>query len=200
MPTRTIRLARRGVVVLAVATLFTGCTEDVTPPEGESAQSTQAAAGTGWRLLGDEINAGEAYRTGIATTDEQLSQLVRASGLAIDVPEIDWDREIVVWFGMSWGTSCPLRLVDVIAEGGLLHGDFDIATTEATPTCNDDINPHSFLVAVDRSILPPGPFSIALTDYVTHNLAEQEVTVVEADLSIPGSTVDDPSSPAGTSR
>lgn len=189
----TIRRLRAALVALAAVTVFTACTStDLAPPDESPAPFTQATAGTGWRLLGDEVNVGEAYRTGIATTNGELSELVRVSGLTLGTPEVDWRREVVVWFGMTWGSGCPIRLVDVVAEEGLLHGDFEIATSEATPTCNEDINPHSFLVAVERSALPTGPFIIFLTDDVTHNLADQEATVVGGDLSAPGSVFTPP--------
>lgn len=182
------RRTRGALVALAAVTLTACTTGDVAPPDSEPAPLTQATEGDGWRLLGEEVNVGEAYRTGIATTDDQLRALLAESGLAIETPQIDWDRDVVVWFGMTWGTGCPVLLVDVVVTDDLLHGDFDIATQEATPTCNEDINPHSFLVAVDRDTLPAGPFTIYLTHYTTHASAREEATVVDTDLSAPGST------------
>lgn len=182
-----------GTQVVLAALALAGCSSgDVTPPDTEPAPITQPTEGDGWRLLGEEVNVGEAYRTGIATTDDQLRALLAESGLAIETPQIDWDRDVVVWFGMTWGTGCPVLLVGVVVTDDLLHGDFDYLSQEATPSCNEDINPHSFLVAVDREMLPAGPFTIYLTHYTTHNLARQEATVVDADLSAPGSALGDP--------
>ena len=71
----------------------------VPEPEGPQPQT-----GDGWRLLGDEL-VGEPYRTGIATTDEQYRQLWRQAGMTAQRPPVDFENEVVVWFGAAYGVG-----------------------------------------------------------------------------------------------
>ena len=48
---------------------------DTIAPETFTPDGPQLTAGDGWRLLGEEQDAGEASRTGVATTDAQLDGL-----------------------------------------------------------------------------------------------------------------------------
>lgn len=154
-------------------------------PEGE-----QPAAGEGWRLLGHAQGAGQVYRTGVATTDEQLASLWQESGLGGAAPPVDWQGEIVVWFGAVYGGGCPVRLDGVAVDAGdTLHGE--IVIPGVVTACNADANPHSFVVAVERAVLPVGPFVVQLHATDPPPGAPQERTVVDVDLSAPGSTADD---------
>ncbi len=155
-------------------------------PEGE-----QPTAGEGWRLLGHEQDVGEAYRTGVATTDEQLARLWQESGLAGTAPEVDWEREVVVWFGAVWGSSCPIRLDDVAVAGDVLHGAFVIPGAGPGTACTGDARAHSYVLAVERSVLPRGPFVVQLGPDDPPPGAPEERTVVDADLSVPGATARD---------
>lgn len=155
-------------------------------PEGE-----QPTAGAGWRLLGHEQDAGEAFRTGVATTDGQLARLWAASGLAGDPPAVDWQREVVVWFGAVWGSSCPIRLDDVAVSDEVLHGVFVVPGAGPGTACTGDARAHSYVLAVERSVLPRGPFVVQLDPDDPPPGAPEERTVVDADLSTPGATARD---------
>ena len=78
---------------------------DGTDPADAVADGPQPTEGEGWRLLADELT-GEAYRTGVATTDEQYAALWDESGVNAEQPEVDLDTEIVIWFGAVYGSSC----------------------------------------------------------------------------------------------
>ncbi len=152
-------------------------------PEGD-----QPTEGQGWRLLGHAEGAGEVYRTAVATTDTQLAALWQESGLGGEVPAVDWKAEIVVWFGAVYGSSCPVRLDGVVVDGTTLHGQIVVPGSGPVTACTADAIPHSFVVAVDRTLLPAGPFVVQLTGTDPPPGAPRERTVVDADLSVPGST------------
>lgn len=155
-------------------------------PEGD-----QPTEGEGWRLLGHEEDAGEAYRTGVATTDAQLVALWQESGLGGEVPDADWQAEIVVWFGAVFGSGCPVRLDGVVVDGTTLHGEIVVPGSGPDSACNEDANPHSFVVAVERALLPVGPFVVQLDATDPPPGAPEERTVVDVDLSAPGSSATD---------
>ena len=166
------------------------CVDAVDPsafvPEGD-----QPTEGEGWRLLGHAEGAGEAYRTAVATTDEQLAAVWQESGLGGDAPDVDWQAEIVVWFGAVYGSSCPVRLDGVVVDGTTLHGEIVIPGSGPGTACTADANPHSFVVAVERDLLPAGPFVVQLGADDPPPGAPEERTVVDVDLSAPGSTATD---------
>jgi hypothetical protein len=153
------------------------------PSEGPQPQS-----GDGWRLLADQDETGYPYRTGIAYDKASYRTLWDRIGLSGDRPEVDFDKEIVLWFGAVHGSSCPrLRLDDVVvdADRSLVHGQI---TELDWGMCTADAMPHAYVVALDRDRLPHGPFAIQLGADDPPYGAPEERTVVDVDLSAPGST------------
>ncbi|PYF98370.1 hypothetical protein SAMN05216184_11122 [Georgenia satyanarayanai] len=157
-----------------------------TSPSGPATAAVeQPTAGEGWRLLGEGLT-GEPYRTGVATTDDQLDALWRTAGLDDDPAEVDWEREIAVWFGAVYGSGCPVRLDGVVVADDLLHAEL---TLPGEPdACPDDANPHAFVVAVARDVLPDGPFHIQLEARDPYPGEPEERTLVDVGLTAPGST------------
>jgi hypothetical protein len=188
----------KGVVVVQVGALteevlaelaarFGGervCLEGIDPailPE----PGPQPMAGEGWRLLVDQAGVGYPYRTGIAYDNSSLKQLWEEIGIGDPLPEVDFQAEVVVWFGAVFGSGCSnIRLDDVLLTGPVLHPL--IVLPEPPAGCNLDANPHAYLVAVERAKLPPGPFLIQLQAEDPPRGATEERTVVDADLSRPG--------------
>ncbi|WP_250445817.1 hypothetical protein [Actinotalea sp. C106] len=162
---------------------------DVVPAEDVVPDGEQPTEGEGWRLLGHEEGVGEPYRTEVATTEEQLVALWGESGLTPPAPPVEWEREVVVWFGAVWGSGCPVRLDGIVTSGSTLHGE--IVTPGAPGACNADANPHSFVVAVERSALPAGPFEVQLGAQDPPEGAPEERTMVDVDLTEPGATATD---------
>ena len=151
--------------------------EDVVPP------GPQPQAGTGWRLLLDDDEAGEVYRAGIAWDQESLTTLLAGiPGLAdVDI-DVDFDSEVVLWFGAVHGSSCPnLRLDDVSVVDDMVSAV--IVNPDNSLGCTDDAIPHTYLVGFERGRLPAPPFYVALDDS-----GFGERLRVEADLRGPGST------------
>jgi hypothetical protein len=151
------------------------------PPPGPQPQE-----GEGWRLLADEAPVGEAYRTGIATDPASLQALWDRIGLQTPQPDVDFETEIVVWFGAVYGSSCPdIRLDDVVVDGALVYAV--IVLPNPPVACTDDANPHAYVVAMERDRLPQGPFAIQLDSNDPPPGAPEERTVVNVDLSQAGS-------------
>lgn len=96
--------------------------------------------GEDWRLLGAQDGAGASSRTGVATTPEQLESLWAESGLPGEIPAVDFESEIAIWFGAVYGSSCSIRLDGVVVADGKVHGHFVLpgsagaCTTTPTPT------------------------------------------------------------------
>jgi hypothetical protein len=164
---------------------------DVVDPSAFVPEGDQPSEGDGWRLLGHAEGAGEPYRTGVATTDEQLTTLWSESGLDGDAPAVDWQAEVVVWFGAVYGSGCPVRLDGVVVDDGTLHGQIVVPGSGPATACNADANPHAFVVAVERDRLPSGPFVVQLGPDDPPPGAPEEWTAVDVDLSAPGATATD---------
>lgn len=147
----------------------------------------QPANGDGWRLLADELT-GEPYRTGVATTADQYAELWASSGVSGEQPPVDFESEIVIWFGAVYGSNCPIRMDDIIIDQtqALIHTQ--LVNPGNPVVCNSDANPHSFIVAIERNQLPVGPFNVQLSATDPPAGAPEERTVVAVDLSTPGST------------
>ena len=177
------RRGARGPVALAGLLLLGACGTAGGADPGE-----QVTAGEGWRLLGEGLT-GEPYRTAVATTDDQLDAVWRSAGLDGEPAEVDWEREIAVWFGAVQGTGCPVRLDGVVVTEDLVHGD--IVVPGEPDACADDANPHAFVVAVSRDVLPDGPFRVQLEARDPYPGEPEERTVVEVGLAAPGSTATD---------
>ena len=160
---------------------------DVLPEDSLVAQGDQPTSGPGWRLLGDEWGAGDVYRTGIATDDDELATLWTKSGLSGGPGAVDWQREIVVWFGTAQSSSCPERLDGVSVTGSTLHADLVVPGWPGA--CTADANPHSFVVAVERAILPSSPFHVQLDAEEPPPGTVDGRTTVEIDLRSPGATL-----------
>jgi len=155
-------------------------------PADVPAEGPQAHAGDGWRLLADE-KAGQPYRTGIASDQGSYELLWTAIGLSDQPQPVDFEAEVVIWFGAVYGSSCPnLRLDDVVVDRdrALVHAE--IVLVDAPAECTGDANPRTYLVALKRDELPTGPFSIQLGADDPPAGVPEERTVVDVDLSQPG--------------
>ena len=156
------------------------------PPPGD-----QPTEGEGWRLLAAEQGSSSyAFMTGIATTPEQVSDALTTVGLFDRDVDIDLETEVLVWFGEAHGSSCPERRLDDIE---VTSGDDPVLRpvivdpTDPMACTSDLVGAWAFVVAVDRAVLPAGPFTIRLTD--RPQPIQDEATFVDADLSRPGATV-----------
>lgn len=151
------------------------------PADSSDHDATQQMSGAGWRLLGDLRDGGEPGRTEVATTDAQLDRVWGEAGHSGPAPEVDWDSEIVIWFGAIWSSGREIRLTEIVVDGDVLY--------PTTPTLKPDLGgpadarPHALVLAIDRSILPSVvPFNVQLNAETSGYGWPQERTVVEVDL------------------
>ncbi len=154
-------------------------------PADAVADGPQPTGGEGWRLLGTD-RTGPIYRTGVATTAGQYEDLWAEAGLAGPGPAVDFESEIVIWFGAVYGSSCPIRLDDVAVDTDrrLVFGGF---VKPGNPTiCTDDANPEAYVVALARHRLPEAPFAVQLDAEDPPSGAPEERTTVLVDLRAPG--------------
>lgn len=164
------------------------CIEGIDPADAPVA-GPQQPAGDGWRLLADEAGVGQAYRTGIAWDEASYERLWTESGVTDDRPPVDFQASVVIWFGAVYGSSCPdLRLDDVVVDldRAIIHAE--IVLVDAPMACTADANPHAYLVELERTRLPVGPFFIQLGADDPPAGVPEERTIVEVDLSAPGAT------------
>ena len=175
--------------IAAIEERFAGepiCIEGADPAD-VPAEGPQPRQGEGWRLLASEQGAGHPYRTGIATSQASYERLWADIGLSGDPVPVDFESEVAIWFGAVFGSSCPnLRLDDVVVERerALVHAE--IVLVDVPAGCTDDANPHAYLVALERSMLPSGPFAIQLGADDPPAGVPEERTLVDVDLSRPG--------------
>jgi hypothetical protein len=149
-------------------------------------EGPQPLAGDGWRLLADQDETGFSYRTGIAYDDTSYEALWAQARLNGDRPSVDFQSEVVIWFGAVHGSSCPrLRLDGVVVDAArsLVHADI---TSLDAGVCTADAIAHVYVVALQRDRLPAGPFAIQLGADDPPGGAPEERTVVDVDLSAPG--------------
>jgi hypothetical protein len=145
----------------------------------------QPTAGDGWRLVGHREGRGKVYRTGIATEEQAYRRLWKQAGMPGTPPGVDFDDHVVVWFAEAHGSSCPERRLDdviVDVDAGLVYPL--LVDPETHIACTDDIaGAWQFLVELERSRLPAGPFLLQLGPDDPPSGAPRERTVVDIDLS-----------------
>ena len=153
-------------------------------------EGPQPTEGDGWRLLGSE-RAGSAYRTGVATTSEQYDALWDESGITGEPPDVDFEHEVVIWFGAAVSGSCPIRMEDVVVDEprSLVHGEFVMPGVHQA--CTSDANPEAYVVAIRRDRLPEGGFAVQLGPEDPPRGVPEERTIVDVDLRARGSTARD---------
>lgn len=157
------------------------CVEGL-PPEMFVEPGPQLESGDGWQLIYEQKHAGFPYMTGLAWDEESFHALLDdIEGLAeLDV-DVDFENQVVIWFGAVFGSSCPnIRMDDVVIDGDTIFPL--IVDTDNSFACTSDANPHTYLVGLDRDRLPSPPFYIQI-----HPDLDFDRLLVEADLRSPGS-------------
>ncbi len=149
----------------------------------------QPTGGDGWTMVGHEhMDAGgQNYRTGVSSSEAQFERLWKRSGIDGEAPAVDLVEDVVLWFAVGHGSSCPnLRLDDVVVdlESATIYPD--IVDLDGNVGCTDDlVGTYQYVVALDRARLPAGPFVVQL-DAPHGNDVSRDQTVVDLDLTAPG--------------
>ena len=145
------------------------------------APGPQPDGGEGWRLLADQDGGGGSWwPVGLAADAEGLPALWEF--LDAPLPEVDFEKHVVISFGVGYSGSCPdIRLDDVVVDGAVVHPE--IVNLSKEVACTADYNPRTYVVALERSRLPSGPFAVQL-EAETPSKPEERL-LVDADLSTP---------------
>ncbi len=156
----------------------------------------QPLRGDGWVMLAWEQGQGPAHEVGIATDQASYERLWQATQLAGSPPDVDFERDVVVWFAEGHGSSCPnLRMDEVIVdrERGQVYPL--IVNPDLVIACTSDLaGAYQFVAALERAELPAEPFEIGFGGGGEKLWGSLRV---DADLTVPGSvaTTDDSDEP-----
>lgn len=124
---------------------------------------TQPTEGPGWRLFG-VFDTELPYAVAIAVDDAQLAAEWERYGLPGDPPAWDPSREVVIILSDGIGSTCTELRMDAVvldADAGLVHGVF--SDPFQPRGCTADLaGGKTFVVAVERDLLPPSPFTIRI--------------------------------------
>jgi hypothetical protein len=149
-----------------------------------------------YEVLVDGAPAGDVYRTGFAASDAELAELWAGIGLTEPLPEIDFERRVVVYFGPAESSSCPFEPISDLRFDATTRRLYPGVATSGGPACTADANPHAIVVAVDRAELPEPNFEIWVDAGDPPACCTDGITVVTAaDLaeaptaSVPATTV-----------
>jgi hypothetical protein len=162
---------------------------DGSDPSARPTAGPQPTEGEGWSLVGYEHALGKSYRTGVASDAAEIQRLWRRSGVAGDVPEVDFTQNVAMWFAIGHGSTCDnLRLDEVVIDHDASVVYPRIVDLDGHIGCTDDLTgAYQYVVALDRARLPVGPFVVQTGPPQDYDGAPDQ-TFVDVDLSIPGST------------
>ena len=148
-------------------------------PDNLVPEGPQPQRGPAWRLLANEPGVGTVWDTTAAFDQEGYRELWRMLGLDGEPPAVDFEHEIVLHFGPAVSGSCSnIRLDGLRIENDLVLPQI-VQPGVQPPACTADANPHTYLLAVERSALPAPPFRVQLGPDVPPG-AQDSVTVVES--------------------
>lgn len=155
---------------ILVVLLLTACagapssspTSVVSPSTGPTPAATPTELA---RILATDLWADfeSPFAVAAATSPDEWDELWGQVGLQIPRPEVDFERELVLFLGMAGSSSCPERfqrlVVDVTSR---VYAEWAPLPTDQP--CTDDLAPQGLLLAVDRSQLPSEPFPFSLRE------------------------------------
>ena len=146
----------------------------------------RAAGGGSWRRRCPSRDRDSGYVTwvGLATDPGRLDELWTSPFRKAPVPEVDFDEDVVVWFGVVSGACTDVELGDVTVDGAVVHADIVESSRESGP-CPLVAVYHFYVVALERSRLPSGPFTVELRVKSPGHTATRRLAV-DVDLSGPG--------------
>jgi hypothetical protein len=163
--TRRVRVAR--ALLLAVVVLGLLYAWD---------QSRQPTAGTNWALLGYRRIIGTPRSVRVISTPADLASAWGDFLIPGDSSSVDLNRTLVVWFSNFGTQGCPSRLDNVVIDLAqrVVAATFSRGFTFG---CDTQLVPDSFLVRIDRSLLPPMPYTITMVDPQAAGAVAAQTTV-----------------------
>lgn len=174
----------RAGMTLAVVLLLAACAGAQTPstaptrspaPAGTIAGATLApsapASAPGSpadpvRILGTGLwdTVGGSFSVAAATNQADYDALWLRLDKQPPVPAVDFERETVVFLGISGSSSCPERFERLVVDLERLHVFAQWLPPDPGQPCTDDLQPQGVLLAVESSQLPEQPFVLSLRE------------------------------------
>ncbi len=122
------------------------------------------------RILATDLYLSSVDHFGVAAaTDEaewvQLRGEISGAGQP-EPPELDLGRDIAIFLGMSGSSSCPETFEGLVVDQDTsrVFGEWRSAAIGEGRACTDDLQPQGILLAVSRTELPAGAFTLSLRD------------------------------------
>jgi len=171
---------------VAAAVAVVGCAQ------APDAPGPQPEGGDGWRLLAEGKGIRGPGRISLAADAASYADLW--ADWDAPVPEIDFQHYVAIRFVAVHPSSCPdIRLDDVAVDGDVVYAEIiNLTTVNLTieHRCTSDAVPHPYVVALERSRLPSGPFVIQTAAELPWRDRLTGRVIVNADLSAPGAVPD----------
>jgi hypothetical protein len=125
--------------------------------------SRQPVSGSNWVLLGSIRVIGSPRSVQVIRDQADLAKVWDEFRIAGDSTRVDLARSTVIWFADFGAQGCPSRLDGIAIDPArrLVTAHFSRGFTLG---CDNRSVPDSFLVQIDRSLLPPAPYTIVLQD------------------------------------
>jgi hypothetical protein len=119
------------------------------------------------RKLAEELAIdffGEPLSVAAATTAADFEAMWGRFGRSEPPPDVDFEREMVVYLGMAGSSSCPETFVGLVVDldAGRVFGQWQ--SPPGPMACTDDLQSQGVLLAVSRSELPPDEFVLTLRE------------------------------------
>ena len=131
-------------------------------PATTPAEGPQPEGGDGWSYLGEADAMPDSEFPRILADRAALNAMWGRLGLAGDPPVVDFEEHVVFSLVIGHSGSCPrTRLDDVIVDGSLVYLVVPTITDEMG--CTDDWVPRTYLVGMERDLLPAPPFQLTWT-------------------------------------
>lgn len=114
-------------------------------------------------VLVEGADVGDIYTTALAADSSAFTTMWQELGLIGQVPDVDFETQVVFYFGAVESSGCPLGAVAGLMYNTVnqsIYPDIPVVVPEGSTACNDDANRHAVLVAIERDDLPGGAFSL----------------------------------------
>ncbi len=135
----------------------------VPPPGSHIPEGPQPESGDGWRLLW-EARDGPIWFTAAAVNDAEYAILWDELAPGSARPPVDFTEEIVVQFSPGVSGSCSdIRFDGLVVRDDLVYPQI-VLPGEPPDGCTADANPHTYVVAIERTTFPASAFRIQLEE------------------------------------
>ncbi len=146
-------------VLLVAAVLLAACTGAPSPTTAEPTPVIDEVRILAVDLWADHPDS--PFSVDAAADEAEYGALWQRVGVQVPQPEVDLDRELVLFLGMAGSSSCPERFERLVVDAtSRVYAEW--ARLDDGRACTDDLAQQGVLIAVLRSALPGEPFPFSL--------------------------------------